>query len=225
MLAAGCARAESGARSAALSDSTATGRAALAVRGRYTSSDAEATGAWTWTSARGAVYVLVDVQSTVAGFVQARTDLWASGDSDVVRLGQSDAMPAAAEIGAYAFEDLTGDGLPDLFGYVADSTGVRYPIFIPGARGALAEEIEQATSSWRFVLAEEHVPEVLRGAAGACALQLWTAAPAPDNGPEGWRWLPILPGGHLGAPQAVAPHCETAPPQPPSGLQPTPARP
>jgi hypothetical protein len=224
MLAAGCARAGSGARSADASDSSATGRAALAVRGRYTSPDAEATGAWTWTSARGAVYVLVDVQSTVAGVVQARAELWASGDSDVVRLGRSDAMPAAAEIGAYAFEDLTGDGLPDLFGYVADSAGVSYPIFIPGSRGALAEEIEQATSSWRFVL-DEHLPAVLRGAPAACALQLWVAAPAPDNGPEGWRWLPILPGGHLGAPQASALHCETAPPQPPSGLQPMPARP
>ena len=189
------------------------------MRRQYTSPDAEAAGGWTWTSPRGAIWVLVDVQSTVQGIVQGRADLWVSGDSGAILVGRGQPMPAAAEIGVYAFEDLTGDQLPDLFGYIADSAGVSYPVFIPGARGALAEEIEVAAPSWVFHIDEDHTPQVVRGAS-PCALQLWAGTPAPDNGPEDWRYLAILPHGQLGAPAPSAPDCG-----PPAGLQPAPPRP
>ncbi len=203
-------------------DSSVTARAAELVRRQYQNPDAIAAGGWTWASPGGTVWVLVDVQSTIEGIVQARADLWGSDDSGVALVGRSQPMPAAAEIGAYAFEDLTGDGIPDLFGYVADSAGVTYPVFIPGSKGALAEEIEVAAPSWVFVTDEEHAPQVLRGVA-PCALQLWAGTPAPDNGPEGWRYLAIVPPGHLSAPTSAAPTC--APPASPSGLQPAPPRP
>jgi hypothetical protein len=192
------------------------------VRRQYQSADAVAAGGWTWASPNGVVWVLVDVQSTVEGVVQGRADLWGSDDSGIALVGRSQPMPAAAEIGAYAFEDLTGDGIPDLFGYVADSAGVTYPVFIPGSKGALSEEIEVAAPSWVFLTDEEHAPQVLRGAT-PCALQLWADTPAPDNGPAGWRYLAIVPQGHLAAPSAIAPVC--APPTGGAGLQPAPSRP
>jgi hypothetical protein len=134
-------------------------------------------------------------------------------------------MPAAAEIGAYAFEDMTGDGIPDLFGYVADSAGVTYPVFIPGSRGALSEEIEVAAPSWVFLTDEDHAPTVLRAAA-PCALQIWADTPAPDKGAAGWRYLAILEGGRLAPPSAITPTCQaSAAPGGPAGLQPAPSRP
>jgi hypothetical protein len=215
---AGCARRETGAGTPAVgTDSTVTARSAELVRRQYRSQDAIAAGAWTWVSPRGPVWVLVDVQSTIEGIVQARADLWGADSAGIALVGRSQPMPAAAEIGAWAFEDLTGDGIPDLFGYVADSAGVTYPVFIPGGRGALGEEIEVVAPSWVFPTDEDHTPQLLRGAA-PCALQLWADVPAPDNGPAGWRYLAIIPEGHLAPPSAVAPVC--AP-----GLQPAPSRP
>jgi hypothetical protein len=195
------------------------------VRRQYQSPDAIAAGAWTWSSPRGVVWVLVDVQSTIEGIVQARAELWGSDDSGVALVGRSQPMPAAAEIGAYAFEDLTGDAIPDLFGYVADSAGVTFPVFIPGGTGALAEEIEVAAPSWVFLTDEEHPPTVLRGAT-PCALRIWTDAPAPDRGPAGWRYLAIVPPGHLAPPSASAPSCEAGAGTAGSpALQPAPPRP
>jgi hypothetical protein len=151
--------------------------------------------------------VLVDVQSAIAGVVQGRADLWVAGDSALSRLGRSDVMPSAAELGAYAFEDLTGDGVPDLFGYVADSAGVSYPVFLPGSRVGLTEEIVLAAPSWRFTTEDEHAPSVVRGAVRACALQMWALEPTPDRSPEGWRWMTIGVDGRLGPPTAVSPAC------------------
>lgn len=206
-------------------DSTATARAAEAVRRQYQSPDAVATGAWTWTSPLGPVWVMVDVQSTIEGVVQGRAELWGTDSAGIELVGKSQPMPAAAEIGAYAFEDLTGDGIPDLFGYVADSAGVTYPVFVPGSKGALPEEIEVAAPSWIFLTDEEHTPRVLRGAA-PCALQIWADEPAPDHAPAGWRYLAIVPQGHLAAPSRTAPVCEAPPGAPGApGLQPSPSRP
>jgi len=45
---------------------------------------------------------------------------------------------AAASIGACGrrrADDTAAAGLPDLLGYVADSAGTAYPIFLPSARG------------------------------------------------------------------------------------------
>ena len=223
-LAAACARRETPAGGGAVEDTSPGGRAAARVRAHYGANDATAAGAWTWTAPGGRVYVLVDVQSTLAGIVQARADLWIADDSVVTRLGQSDILPSSAEIGAYAFEDLTGDGMPDLFGFVADSAGVAYPVFVPGGRGALAEEIAVAAPQWRFVIDEEHTPVVVRGPTSACALQLWVAEPDTGQGAEGWRWLALLPDGRLGTPQAAAPACGAEPAGQP-GVQQKPRKP
>jgi hypothetical protein len=208
---------------AAGSDTTATSLAVEAVRVRYQSSDMVAAGAWTWTGPDGTTFVLIDAQSTVEDLVQARADLWMTLDTAARQIGRSDVMPSAAEFGAYAFEDLTGDGLPDLFGYVADSAGVSYPVFLLGARGGMTEELETTAPGWRFSTGDDHLPQVLTGPGGACALQLWADDSAPDQQGEGWRYLPLVRGGPLGPPQREPPACggEAAG----AGVQPNPAVP
>jgi hypothetical protein len=183
--------------------------AAEAVRAGYRAPDIAAAGAWVWEGPLGVTFVLVDAQGAIAGIVQARADLWAVTDSGVSPVGRSEVMPSVAEIGAFAFEDLTGDGFPDLFGWVADSAGVRYPIFLVGATGGLREEIAIAASRWVFESEPdgERVPDVLPGPGRACAIRLWALEPAPDRGVEGWRYLPVLPDGRLGPPQRNPPDC------------------
>jgi len=177
-----------------------------------------ATGAWTWLGGDSTVFVLIDAQSTVENLVQGRVDLWIARDTVALQVGRSDVMPSTAEFGAYAFEDLTGDGLPDLFGYVADSAGVSYPVFLAGARGSMTEELADAAPSWRFSTGEDHLPQLLSGPGGACALQLWADEPAPDGQGDGWRYLLLLQGGRLGRPQAQPPSCGGPAPGP--GVQP-----
>ena len=164
------------------------------------------------------MYVLIDVQSAIEDLVQARAELWLVNDSAVERVGRSDVMPSAAEFGAFAFADLTADGLPDLFGYVADSAGIKYPVFIPGARGGMVELIADAAPGWRFSTEDPELPEVIAGPTGACALQLWAETP-PDGSTEGWRYLVLRPDG-LGAPQAQAPDCGPPAAASPAGVQP-----
>ncbi len=183
-------------------------QASLLVHQAYRSSDAVAAAAYTWTAPTGIVFVLVDVESGIEGVVQARADLWAVGDSAPVRLARSDLMPSAATIGAFAFADVTGDGIPDLLGYVADSAGTSYPIFLAGARGTMADQIEPAAAGFRLSAEPEEAPRVLAGPHGACALQLWAEAPAPDSGAAGWRYLALRPSGELGSPTVNAPPCQ-----------------
>ena len=183
-------------------------QASLLVRQTYGSSDAIAAAAYTWTAPTGIAFVLVDVESGVDSVAQARADLWAVGDSAPVRLARSDVMPSAATIGAFAFEDVTGDGLPDLLGYVADSSGTSYPIFLPGARGMMADQIEPAAAGFRLSAEPEEAPRIFAGPHGACALQLWAEAPAPDSAPAGWRYLVLRPTGELGSPAATPPQCQ-----------------
>ena len=116
-------------------------------------------------------------------------------------------MPSAATIGAFAFEDVTGDGLPDLLGYVADSAGTAYPIFLTGARGTMADQIEPATTGYRLLADPEEAPRIVAGPHGACAVQIWAETPAPDSAPAGWRYLPLLSSGELGRPAVAAPPC------------------
>lgn len=176
------------------------------MRARYTAPDAVASGAFTWTS-RGVSWVLIDVHSTSPGVVQARADLWGGDDSGVVRVGQSDVFPAAAELGAWAFEDVTRDGMPDWLGWVADSAGVSYPVFVPGARGSMGDELEFAARGWQLALDDDLAPRFLSGRSGVCAVQVWAGEPAPDSAPAGWRFLIIGPDGRLAAPTAAMPVC------------------
>ncbi len=220
MLCAAC-QGETRAGGAAVPDGAAGNREVETVRARYGSSDLAATGAWTWTGSDSSVFVLIDAQSTVEDLVQARADLWMARDTAIMPIGRSDVMASTAEIGAYAFLDLTGDGLPDLFGYVADSAGVSYPIFLAGARGAMPEELASVAPAWRFDTGDDHLPRLLTGSAGACALQLWAEEPAPDQQGEGWRYLPLVPGGPLGPPQRLPPACGGSG----AGLQPGPSVP
>lgn len=180
--------------------------AAERVRRAYRAADLVPSGAYTWEGA-GVTFVLVDVQSTVEGVVQGRADLWIVTDRGPEMVGRSEVFEAAAEIGAYAFEDLTGDGLPDLFGWLADSAGETYPVFVPGARGGMREEIILAGAGWRFEMDEQHPPQVVPGTGRACALQLWVAEGAPDRRGTGWRYLGILPDGSLLRPAVAAPAC------------------
>jgi hypothetical protein len=182
-------------------------RAVLEVRNAYTSHDAVPASAFTWTAPDGTVFVLVDVESGIEGVAQARADLWVVGAGGPARLARSDVMPSAATIGAFAFADLTGDGLPDLLGYVQDSAGAAFPIFLPGARGMLVDELDDVAGGFRLSAQPEDAPTVVSGPHGPCALELWTEAPAPDSQPAGWRFLALLPGGRLGAPTSVAPTC------------------
>jgi hypothetical protein len=189
--------------------------ATLQVRARYTATDAGATGAWAWTAPAGPVYVLVDVQSTEEGVVQGRLDLWAVTGQQVQAVGQSAVMPSAATFGAFAFDDVTGDGLPDLLGYVADSAEVAYPVFIPGASGMMTDELELSAPGWRFATDQQNAPDVVRGPVGPCALRLWAEEPAPDGQPAGWRFLEIQRrGAQLAAPSAAVPACAGATEEP-----------
>jgi len=181
--------------------------AALLVRARYDAPDAIAAGAWTWVARDSARFVFVDVQSTVEGLVQGRLDLWLVADTAALLVGRSEVMPAAAEIGAFAVDDLTRDGVPDLFGYVADSAGVRFPVFIPGAAGAMADELAPAAPSWRFATEDPTPPTIVAAAGRACALQLWAERGTPDGTAEGWRFMAILADGRLGPPRPDAPPC------------------
>ena len=181
--------------------------AAERVRAHYGARDAAATGAWTWVASDTSIFVYVDVQSTTAGEVLARADLWLVHDTVALAIGRSDPMSAAAEIGAYGVEDLTADGVPDLFGYVADSAGVRYPIFLTGRQGTMSDELADAAPGWRFATEEPELPAVVPGPHGPCAVQLWAEEPAPDGHPAGWRYLAIVPGGHLGGPRTDTPVC------------------
>jgi len=176
------------------------------VRARYGGRDAVAAGAWTWFAPDSSVWVLVDVQSTVPDVVQARAELWLTDTSQAMRVGRSDVLPAAAELGAYAFDDLTGDGWPDFFGYVADSAGVSFPVFFRGARGAMADELEIVAGGYRFSTDDATLPQVVAGPSGACALQLWVEA-SPDSSPPGWRYLTFGLRGALTPPAAAAPTC------------------
>jgi hypothetical protein len=183
-------------------------RAALLVRETYRSSDAVAASAYTWIAPTGTVFVLVDVESGLEGIVQARADLWAVADTVPVRLGRSDVMPSAGTIGAFAFEDVTGDGIPDLLGYVADSAGTAYPVFVPGARGSMADQIETAAPRYRLSAEPETAPRFLAGPRAPCAVQVWAEAPAPDSAPAGWRYLLLQRSGELGPPTATPPLCQ-----------------
>jgi hypothetical protein len=178
------------------------------VRALYTSSDQVASSAWAWTASDSTIFVMVDVQSTVPGFVQGRADLWTVSGGEPSALGRSAVMPSMASLGVFWFEDLTGDGLPDFFGYVADSSETSYPVFLPGARAALVEEMEIASSGFRFSLDEANAPTILRGPGGlACALQLWVEEPAGDSLPAGWRYLALGRGGQLERPSVTPPPC------------------
>lgn len=199
---AGCARHERGTTA-----EDAAQRAVSRVRNAYTSADAVPAAAYTWTAPDGTIFVLVDVESGIEGVVQARADLWAAAAGVPARLARSDVMPSAATIGVFAFGDLTGDGLPDLLGYVEDSAGEAFPVFLPGARGMLVDELEEAAGGFRLSAEPEEAPTVVTGPGGPCALEFWTASPAPDSQPAGWRYLALLPGGRLGAPASVAPVC------------------
>jgi hypothetical protein len=199
----GCARE----RAAGGTGGTAEERAAERVRQAYTQPDAVAAAAYTWTSPAGVVFVLVDVESGVAGVVQSRADLWVATDGAPARLGRSDAMPSAATIGAFAFEDVTGDGIPDLLGYVADSAGTSFPIFLVGARGSMGDEIETAAPGWRFSAEPEAAPRVYAGPHGPCGIQLWADEPAPDSQPAGWRYLLVQRASQLAPPVARPPAC------------------
>jgi hypothetical protein len=190
------------------------------VRTHYTSSDQLASAAWAWTAPDSTVFVMIDVQSTIDGVVQGRADLWTvSGDEPTV-VGRSAVMPSMASLGVFAFEDVTGDGLPDFFGFVADSADTEYPVFLPGAHGALVEELEIAGAGYRFSLDEANAPSVLRGTGRlACALQLWVEEPAADSLPAGWRYLALGRGGQLERPAVTPPPCGAAPAdaEPPRG--------
>jgi hypothetical protein len=187
---------------------TAEERAAFAVRDQYTARDAVANAAWTWTSPAGPVFVMVDVESAVEGVVQATADLWMVADGKAQRVGRSELLPSVASMGVFAFEDLTGDGLPDFLGAIADSAQVEYPVFFPGARANLTEEIETAGSGYHFSTDEANPPAVLRGPGGqACALQLWADEPTPDSLPAGWRYLALQRAGELAKPTAAPPVC------------------
>lgn len=188
-------------------DSSDAQRAAELVRGQYQARDLIAAGAFTWAAAGDTMFVMVDAQSAIDGLVQARADLWLVAGGAAQQVGRSDMMPSAAEFGAWWFEDLTGDGVPELFGYVADSAGVTYPVFIPGAVGALTEEIAGSAPGYLFAT-EDSLPEVLRGLRRACALKLWAEEPVPDSQPAGWRYFPVLQDGQLMRPVRQAPICD-----------------
>jgi hypothetical protein len=197
-----------GDRGAASTAASPAERAADRVKASYHSPDLLPAAAYAWTAPSGVIFVLVDVESGVAGVVQARADLWAVADSAPVPIGRSDVMPSAATIGVFAFEDVTGDGIPDLLGYVADSAGIAFPIFVAGARGAMAEQIEIAAPRYHLSADPEQAPRVYSGPKGPCAIEAWADAPAPDSLPAGWRYLPLLRSGQLGAPAAVPPACQ-----------------
>jgi hypothetical protein len=183
-------------------------RAATAVRDSYLSPDLVASAAWVWVGPDSIIFVMVDVESAIPGIVQGRADLWAVTEGQPSALGRSAVMPSMASLGGFAFEDLTGDGLPDFFGYVADSADTEYPIFLPGAHGALVEEVEIAGSGYRFSLDEANPPAVLRAPGGlACALQLWAEEPSADSLPAGWRYLALGRGGQLLRPSVHPPDC------------------
>jgi hypothetical protein len=187
-------------------------QAASAVRARYTSPDQVASGAWAWIAPDSTIFVMVDVQSAVPGFGQGRADLGTVSGGEPTAFGRSAVMPSMASLGAFSFEDLTGDGITDFFGYVADSSDTQYPVFFPGARAALVEELEIAGSGFRFSLDEANAPTVLRGPGGlACALQLWVEEPAADSLPAGWRYLALGRGGQLEHPSVTPPPCGGAP--------------
>ena len=188
--------------------STPEERAAYLVRDAYTARDVTAAAAWTWTAPSGTVFVMVDVESAVEGVVQAVADLWAVTDSAPRRLARSQVMPSVASLRAFVFEDLTGDGIPDFLGAVADSAEVEYPVFLPGARANLIEEIETAGAGFHFDTGEPNPPGVVRTPGGrACALRLWATEPAPDSLPAGWRYLALVRAGQLDNPSPVSPAC------------------
>ena len=171
-------------------------RAAYAVRDRYTSPDVVPSAAWTWTAPDGTVYVMVDVESAIEGVVQAVADLWSVSGGTPLRVARSEVMPSVASMRALVFEDVTGDGLPDLLGAVADSAEVEYPIFMPGAKANLVDELQIAGSGYRFDIGDPNTPAVVPGRDGAgCALRLWAVDPVPDSLPAGWRFLALLRSG------------------------------
>jgi len=195
-------------RGAASTPGSAEERAADLVKESYHSPDLLPAAAYSWTAPDGTIFILVDVESGIQGVVQARADLWAVGDSAPVLVGRSDVMPSAATIGVFAFEDITRDGIPDLLGYVADSAGTAYPIFLAGARGAMAEQIEMAAPGFRLSADPEQPPRVFSGPQGPCAIRAWADEPAPDSLPAGWRYLPLRRAGQLGEPAATPPACQ-----------------
>lgn len=199
-------------------DQSPGGSVAEVVRAKYTAPDVEAAGAWVWTGRDSVAWVLIDAQSTVQGIVQARAELWLANDKDAAQYGRSEVLPSVASIGAYAFEDLSGDGVPDLLGYVSDSSEVSYPVFFPGARPGMTEEIALAAPGWRFSTDEDHLPQAFAEGGITCALQLWTDVGAPDGHLAGWRWLALQRDGTLSAPAMAAPSCAAG------GVQPGPAR-
>jgi hypothetical protein len=203
VLAVACAQKQAGGAAGASAEEQVAER----VRLTYTQPDAVAAAAYTWTSPAGPVFVLVDVESGTVGVVQSRADLWVQNDSAPVKLSRSDVMPSAASIGAFAFEDVTGDGIPDLLGYVADSAGVSFPIFLVGARGSMGDQIETAAPGFRFSADPEEAPRVYGGPHGPCGIQLWADEPAPDSQPAGWRYLLVQRGSQLARPTAQPPSC------------------
>ncbi len=178
------------------------------MRERYTTPDVVASAAWTWTAPDSSVWVVVDVESAIEGVVQAVADLWTVSGGAPRRVARSQLMPSVASMRAIVFEDLTGDGVPDLLVAIADSSEDEYPVFLPGAPANLVDEIESAGAGYHFDLAEPNTPAVLRGPDGrGCALRLWASDPAPDSLPAGWRYLAFQRGGELARPFPVPPDC------------------
>lgn len=188
------------------------------VRAKYGASDVEAAGAWVWRGRDSLTWVMVDAQSSTQGLVQARAELWLANATDAELYGRSEVLPSAAMIGGYAFEDMSGDGVPDLLGFVSDSSEVSYPVFFPGSRPGMTEEIALAAPGWRFSTDDEHLPQTFAEAGTTCAIALWAEEGAPDNAPSGWRWLVVRRDGTLSAPMQAAPSCG-------AGLQPGAPRP
>jgi hypothetical protein len=206
ILAAACRREQAPAQDAP-GDQPAGAALAETVRARYTAPDVEAAGAWVWVGRDSLNWVLVDAQSTVQGIVQARAELWLANGQAAELYGRSEVLPSVAAIGAYVFEDLSGDGVPDLLGFVSDSSEISYPVFFPGSRPGMNEEIAMAAPGWRFSIEEEHAPQAFAEAGVTCAIQLWAEDGAPDGRPAGWRWLAMQRDGGLLAPAATPPSC------------------
>ena len=192
------------------------------MKEQYHAHDVEAAAAWVWTGKDGVSYVMIDAQSAVQGIVQGRAELWIANEQQAALFGQSETLPSVAEFGAYAFEDMTGDTVPDFFGYVSDSSGISYPVFIPGAHPGMNEQIAINAPGWHFSTDEDHMPTPFGPPGRPCALQLWAQDSLPDQGAAGWRWMSILHGGDLAPPAKSPPDC-TAGAAP--GVQPAPTVP
>lgn len=171
------------------------------VRASYTSPEVDAFASWE-TSVGPERLLAVALRSFPPYDPVLRIDFWmADVNGAPYRYARSEVFSGANEIEVSRFEDLSGDGVPDLAAEIMDTLSGSRSVLLLGARGTVDDVLDVVARGWLFTVGPPRVPE-----SAACAIRIWALDPAPDSLAAGWRYLPVTERG-VGRPQSRLPPC------------------